>query len=186
MTEDRDARAVLEAIVYGSDPGIRPADRIRALELLGYGSHTSSSADRIRDDLESLHGDALDMELDDLLGEERAIVTEEPGTTRDALEAVVSLGGFPFRLVDTAGIREDSQGVERLGIEVAWRYLKRADHILTELQEALETNGDASDFNFEQVRCLGCCNAAPAVEVNGELLDRESAKKTIIKLKGEK
>ena len=65
-------------------------------------------------------------------------------------------------------------------------YLKHADQILAELQEALETNGDASDFHFEQVRCLGCCNAAPAVEVNGELLDRESAKKTIIKLKGEK
>jgi tRNA modification GTPase len=65
-----------------------------------------------------------------LLGEERAIVTEVPGTTRDALEAVVSLGGFPFRLVDTAGIREQPEGVERLGIEVAWRYLKGADLIL--------------------------------------------------------
>jgi tRNA modification GTPase len=65
-----------------------------------------------------------------LLGEERAIVTEDPGTTRDALEAAVSLGGFPFRLVDTAGIREGSEGVERLGIEVAWRYLRRADLIL--------------------------------------------------------
>jgi tRNA modification GTPase len=65
-----------------------------------------------------------------LLGEERAIVTEIPGTTRDALEAVVSLGGFPFRVVDTAGLRETDEEVERLGVEVARRYLSGADVIL--------------------------------------------------------
>ena len=65
-------------------------------------------------------------------------------------------------------------------------YLKHADQILTEMKEELGENGEAADFHLEQVRCLGCCNTAPAVEVNGELLDRESAKKTIIKLKGEK
>ena len=65
-----------------------------------------------------------------LLGEERAIVTEVPGTTRDALEAVVSLGGFPFRVVDTAGLRLTEEKVEKMGIEVARRYLKRADIIL--------------------------------------------------------
>lgn len=65
-----------------------------------------------------------------LLGEERAIVTEIPGTTRDALEGVVSLGGFPFRLVDTAGLRDTHEKVERMGIEVARRYLRNADVIL--------------------------------------------------------
>jgi tRNA modification GTPase len=65
-----------------------------------------------------------------LIGEARAIVTEEPGTTRDAIEVRLSLGGFPFRLVDTAGIREDAEKIERLGIEVARRYLGRADIIL--------------------------------------------------------
>ncbi|MEX2530259.1 MAG: tRNA uridine-5-carboxymethylaminomethyl(34) synthesis GTPase MnmE [Gemmatimonadota bacterium] len=65
-----------------------------------------------------------------LLGEERAIVTAEAGTTRDALESRVSLGGFPFRLVDTAGLREDAGGIERMGIEVAQRYLEGADVIL--------------------------------------------------------
>jgi len=65
-----------------------------------------------------------------LLGQDRAIVTEIPGTTRDALEAVVSLGGFPFRLVDTAGIRDTDETVERLGVEVARRYLDRADLVL--------------------------------------------------------
>ena len=65
-----------------------------------------------------------------LVGEERAIVTEEPGTTRDALVAAVELGGFPFRLVDTAGLREGGGQVERLGIEVTRRYLERADVVL--------------------------------------------------------
>ncbi len=65
-----------------------------------------------------------------LLGEERAIVTEEPGTTRDALVASVELGGFPFRLVDTAGLREAGERVERIGIEVTRRYLERADVVL--------------------------------------------------------
>ena len=65
-----------------------------------------------------------------LVGYERAIVTEVPGTTRDALEATVSLGGYPFRLVDTAGLRETGERVEALGIEVARRYLARADLVL--------------------------------------------------------
>ncbi len=65
-----------------------------------------------------------------LVGYDRAIVTEVPGTTRDALEAIVSLGGYPFRLVDTAGLRETGERVEALGIEVARRYLAQADLVL--------------------------------------------------------
>lgn len=65
-----------------------------------------------------------------LCGFERAIVTEEPGTTRDAVEAVVSLGGYPFRLVDTAGLRVAVGPVERIGIEVARRYMATADVLL--------------------------------------------------------
>jgi len=65
-----------------------------------------------------------------LLGVERAIVTEVPGTTRDALDAVVSLDGFPFRLVDTAGLRESDDPVERIGVEVAGRWLEAADVVL--------------------------------------------------------
>jgi len=68
--------------------------------------------------------------LNALCGFERAIVTEEPGTTRDAVEVVVSLAGYPFRLVDTAGLRDSAGKVESIGIEVARRYLASADVVL--------------------------------------------------------
>jgi tRNA modification GTPase len=65
-----------------------------------------------------------------LLGTERAIVTEIPGTTRDAIEAHAVIEGFPFRLVDTAGLRESEERIERMGIEISKRYLDTADLIL--------------------------------------------------------
>jgi len=65
-----------------------------------------------------------------LLGRERAIVTELPGTTRDAIEAPAVIEGFPFRLVDTAGLRDSDDRLERLGIEVSRRYLDAADLVL--------------------------------------------------------
>jgi len=65
-------------------------------------------------------------------------------------------------------------------------HLKQADQLLTDLTEECGEDGKIPGFHLEQVRCLGCCTAAPAVEVNGEILDKETAKKTITKLKGEK
>ena len=65
-----------------------------------------------------------------LLGTERAIVTEIPGTTRDAIEAPAVIEGFPFRLVDTAGLRDTDERIERLGIEVSRQYLAAADLVL--------------------------------------------------------
>ncbi|HET8712784.1 MAG TPA: tRNA uridine-5-carboxymethylaminomethyl(34) synthesis GTPase MnmE [Gemmatimonadales bacterium] len=65
-----------------------------------------------------------------LLGSERAIVTEIAGTTRDAIEAPAVIGGYPFRLVDTAGLRDSTERIEQLGIEISKRYLQSADLIL--------------------------------------------------------
>jgi tRNA modification GTPase len=75
-----------------------------------------------------------------LLGLERSIVTEIPGTTRDAVDADAILGGYPFRLVDTAGLRNTQDRVEAVGVEVARRYLSRADVLLfcREVMEPLE------------------------------------------------
>lgn len=65
-----------------------------------------------------------------LLGKARAIVTDVPGTTRDALEAVIEAAEWPLRLVDTAGLRDTKDRIERLGIEVSERYLSSADIVL--------------------------------------------------------
>jgi tRNA modification GTPase len=65
-----------------------------------------------------------------LLGETRAIVTEIPGTTRDAIEARVESGRWPLRLVDTAGLHETPDVVERLGIEVSERHIRDAHVVL--------------------------------------------------------
>jgi tRNA modification GTPase len=79
-----------------------------------------------------------------LLGRSRAIVTEIPGTTRDALEAVIDSGEWPLRLVDTAGLRETDDRIEKLGIEVSERYLAGANVILAcaESPEQLEETID--------------------------------------------
>jgi tRNA modification GTPase len=65
-----------------------------------------------------------------LLGESRAIVTDIPGTTRDAIEAVLDRPLWPLRLVDTAGLRDTTDELERLGIETSTRYLGRAALVL--------------------------------------------------------
>jgi tRNA modification GTPase len=84
-----------------------------------------------------------------LLGTERAIVTEIPGTTRDALEATVTLDGYPFRLVDTAGLRETADRVEGIGIEVARRYLAAADLVLFCIEAGRTPEADERVFLAE-------------------------------------
>ena len=65
-----------------------------------------------------------------LVGEDRALVTETPGTTRDAVSEVVELGGERVRLIDTAGLREAEELVERLGVETTRRAAASADLLL--------------------------------------------------------
>jgi tRNA modification GTPase len=65
-----------------------------------------------------------------LLGVERAIVHETPGTTRDAIEAMIEVNRWPLRLVDTAGLRESQDEIERTGVQVSQRYLTGAHLVL--------------------------------------------------------
>nr|MBP7278833.1 GTP-binding protein [Sedimentibacter sp.] len=65
-----------------------------------------------------------------LLNEKRAIVTEVPGTTRDTIEEYVNIKGVPLRIIDTAGIRETDDMVERIGVEKALEKVKEADLVI--------------------------------------------------------
>lgn len=65
-----------------------------------------------------------------LLREDRAIVTNIPGTTRDSIEEFLTIQGIPVRLIDTAGIRETEDIVESMGVEKARQYLDKADIVV--------------------------------------------------------
>lgn len=65
-----------------------------------------------------------------MVGEEKAIVTEIAGTTRDVLEETISLGGISLRILDTAGIRQTADKVEQIGVERAMEHAKSADLLL--------------------------------------------------------
>ncbi len=84
--------------------------------------------------------------LNMLLGEERAIVTDVEGTTRDTLEEYINIDGISLNMVDTAGIRETSDIVERIGVDKAMDTIEDADLILYIVDGT--TNLDENDFKI--------------------------------------
>lgn len=83
--------------------------------------------------------------LNQLTGEDRAIVTDIAGTTRDAVRETIQLEGIPLHVIDTAGLRTTEDVVERLGIDRTWREIERADVIVRMVDaSAVAGNGDAT------------------------------------------
>lgn len=91
--------------------------------------------------------------LNTLVQENKAIVTDIPGTTRDVIEEYVNIRGVPLRLIDTAGIRETEDIVEKIGVERSRQALKEADLILLVLNNN-ETLSDQDRQLFELVNDL--------------------------------
>ncbi len=91
--------------------------------------------------------------LNALVQENKAIVTDIPGTTRDIIEEYVNVRGIPLRLVDTAGIRETEDIVERIGVERSRQALKEADLILLVLNHNEELSEEDLRL-FEAVKGL--------------------------------
>ncbi len=89
--------------------------------------------------------------LNAILKEDRAIVTEFEGTTRDTIEEFVNINGIPLKLIDTAGIRKTENEVEKIGIEKSIKYAKDADLII------LIIDG-SKDLTNEDIEILGIVN----------------------------
>ena len=115
--------------------------------------------------------------LNALVGEERAIVSDIHGTTRDVIEDTINLGGATFRFIDTAGIRNTTDTIEALGIERSFQAIRKADIVLwvidrTEAEKQITALSDKvlplcegktlilvlnkSDLNTSQLSIVNC------------------------------
>ena len=87
--------------------------------------------------------------LNSLLGEEKAIVSNIHGTTRDVIEDTLNIGGVTFRFIDTAGIRETSETIEIIGIERTYKKLMQANLVILVLDAERLDQIEASINNLE-------------------------------------
>lgn len=95
--------------------------------------------------------------LNALLGEERAIVSDIAGTTRDTIEETLNLGGVMFRFIDTAGIRETDELVEKIGIERTFKKLNEASIVLgmTDLSRGEDSVLADAEYIWSKVDACG-------------------------------
>jgi tRNA modification GTPase len=165
LTELREALIDLQALLSyeidfpGEDDGpVRPERIAASLEVaagrIALLLATAPSADRMR------HGALLVLAgrpnagksslFNALLGASRALVTEIPGTTRDAIEGHTDFLGWPVRLADTAGLSDSGDRLERMGVEVSRRYLSAADVVLLCVEAGRETGPDEAALAAER------------------------------------
>lgn len=115
--------------------------------------------------------------LNALVREDRAIVTEVPGTTRDLIQVPVTIEGVSFTLIDTAGIRESQEKVERIGIERAIKAASEADLILFVLDATVPVDMDDLKI-LELIRNKRYLVVINKMDAN-DLIDREEIKKVL-------
>ena len=142
-----------------------PDEDIEDFRLENYKQQLSSAADSLRALLGSFERGKLMVSgipaaivgrpnagksslLNALLGYERAIVTDIPGTTRDTIEEKLRLGSLTLRLCDTAGIRDSEDAVERLGVHRSREAMERAELVIA----VVDGGGDVTDEDMEIFR----------------------------------
>ena len=142
-----------------------PDEDIEDFRLENYKQQLSSAADSLRALLGSFERGKLMVSgipaaivgrpnagksslLNALLGYDRAIVTDIPGTTRDTIEEKLRLGSLTLRLCDTAGIRDSEDAVERLGVHRSREAMERAELVIA----VVDGGGDVTDEDMEIIR----------------------------------
>ena len=113
-----------------------------------------------------------------LLGYERAIVSARPGTTRDVIEEVINLRGYPLRLVDTAGIRESDDEIERAGMARTRQQVERADLVLHLADASAPPRGaDATSASVQRTPSsaeASACGAPAETDADGASAPRQA------------
>ena len=168
--------SLLELELDFSEEEVEFADRSRLVALIDKTrAHVTSLADTFR------YGNAIrngvpvaivgatnvgkSTLLNALVGEDRALVSDIAGTTRDTVEEVINLDGIPFRFIDTAGIRETDETVEQMGIERTFRKISEAEIVIglldvTAQDSTIKSNLEliVSKVNFETQKLVLCLN----------------------------
>ena len=136
--------------------------------------------------------------LNSLLGEERAIVSDIAGTTRDTIEEVLNIDGILFRFIDTAGLRETQEAVEKIGIERTFQKISAAEIVILVLDGASSESdildnlkGVAEFMKFDSqdlIICLNKCDLYSQIPINknvstiNNLVSRSGYKANIINI----
>ena len=129
--------------------------------------------------------------LNEILKEDRAIVTDIAGTTRDTIEEQVIIGGIPFKIIDTAGIREASDKIEKIGIEKSKKAANNSDVILAVFDVSKPLNREDKEIiefikNKKAILVLNKTDLCENVETVQELskTDKDIVKVSVLAKKG--
>ena len=115
--------------------------------------------------------------LNALLGEERAIVSDIAGTTRDTIEETLNINGILYRFIDTAGLRKTDETIEKIGIERSYKKIQEASIVIgmldatTDYESMLSSSKEILDkVDLEQQRLILCINKVDTLTDQGEAL----------------
>jgi tRNA modification GTPase len=113
--------------------------------------------------------------LNRLVGEELAIVTDIPGTTRDMIRETIDVGGVPAHIVDTAGLRDPRDPVERLGIGRTWTAIEEADLVLLVIDAEFGETAADREILHRLPKTLRCVRVMNKIDLIGQCKSLDTA-----------